>query len=605
MKKLVRSLLLIIAMVLCYLFIGETSAHAVSYDITNYSVNINVHSDGSANIVQAITYDFDGTAHGVFYTQALRNNQQTLTDPKVYLNSKNSLVEAVPSTSQAKNTYTLNKKNNDYTFKVYHPVNSSTLTVTYSYKLSQVVKNYADTADLNWKIIGSNWDTALHNVHIAIQLPEKNVSSLQAWSHGSLNGTTKVNRKSGQVILKLKRNPANTYVEAHLLFAKSVTSQNTYVSSKKHKVQAQKKEAALAKKAIAEKNENKLLSKIIGTILFISGLFLALLVLFRNARKPYNTLFPFSLHKAPHSFEMPPFSAPIAQVLCFNRYPDNQAFSAYLLELAAQKRIAITQLEPKKSIRKPNHPDYQITLLDKSLLVGKDNQFLKLLFSTGTNDSFTFSKLKKVSNRTSEKLEAAFSSWTKAQYDAAQKLHYLNSSVSSIKGSLIASFIFATIFMLGGAFLVKLLWLNILSGLFILGFLIAYFYLWRTRSPFTVGGVTKINDIRGFYTMLDDIGRFNLRELNDRILWEDIMPYAVAFGLASKVVKALATTFSKDELQTNFGFYYLLTYNQAFYFDSSFTTNFQGSIASVSGGSGGFSGGSSGGFGGGSGGGAF
>ena len=38
-----------------------------------------------------------------------------------------------------------------------------------------------------------------------------------------------------------------------------------------------------------------------------------------------------------------------------------------------------------------------------------------------------------------------------------------------------------------------------------------------------------------------------VREVGDIVLWEQIMPYAVAFGLAKKVIKALKAEFSVAE----------------------------------------------------------
>lgn len=119
-----------------------------------------------------------------------------------------------------------------------------------------------------------------------------------------------------------------------------------------------------------------------------------------------------------------------------------------------------------------------------------------------------------------------------------------------------------------------------------------------------------MTELRGFYRMMDDIGRFNLKEVGDIVLWEGLLPYAVALGLSKKVSKALIDNFTSEELQnSNFIYYYPFIYHNGIAnfsndFNSSFTRG-MGNYSSSSGGSGGFSGGSSGGFGGGSGGGAF
>lgn len=127
---------------------------------------------------------------------------------------------------------------------------------------------------------------------------------------------------------------------------------------------------------------------------------------------------------------------------------------------------------------------------------------------------------------------------------------------------------------------------------------------------YTEKGVEITNQVRSFKKMLENIGNFKMRDIGELILWEDIMPYAVALGLSEKVLKQLRLEFSESELATSD----LVVY-QALYLNNSSSNNFEhsftsafnagSSISSDSGSSGGFSSGSSGGFGGGSGGGAF
>ena len=127
-------------------------------------------------------------------------------------------------------------------------------------------------------------------------------------------------------------------------------------------------------------------------------------------------------------------------------------------------------------------------------------------------------------------------------------------------------------------------------------------------SAYTARGAEVTNQVRGFKKMLDEIGNFKMRDIGELILWEEIMPYAVALGVSKKVLKQLKLEFADEIDDTNLLFW------GAFYSDGKdgFASNFSSSFdsganlnSSASGGSGVFSGGSSGGFGGGSGGGAF
>lgn len=132
---------------------------------------------------------------------------------------------------------------------------------------------------------------------------------------------------------------------------------------------------------------------------------------------------------------------------------------------------------------------------------------------------------------------------------------------------------------------------------------------YRQLLPYTPKGQKMKYDLDCFILMLKDIGDFKLKEVGDIVLWEQILPYATAFGLAKKVIRELRLSFDEAELNDTL----LITYPWIFasdpwtgVFESTFEKALDtGNSSSATGGSGGFSAGSSGGFGGGSGGGAF
>ncbi|RVU73938.1 DUF2207 domain-containing protein [Lactobacillus xujianguonis] len=79
--------------------------------------------------------------------------------------------------------------------------------------------------------------------------------------------------------------------------------------------------------------------------------------------------------------------------------------------------------------------------------------------------------------------------------------------------------------------------------------LILMIYISKKRiSIYTQKGAEMTNQVRGFKKMLADVGHFRMRNVGDIILWEDIMPYAVAFGLAKKVLKQLKVEFGQEVL---------------------------------------------------------
>ncbi|WP_449811571.1 DUF2207 domain-containing protein [Levilactobacillus fujinensis] len=158
-------------------------------------------------------------------------------------------------------------------------------------------------------------------------------------------------------------------------------------------------------------------------------------------------------------------------------------------------------------------------------------------------------------------------------------------------------------------------------GVLLLSAVWGYVFTHKNVQRYNKRGLQLANEVRGFQRMLKDIGHFNTAKIGDLLLWEQILPYAVAFGLSKQVTEQLSFDFGRETIRTNmadfYPIYYAATLGQPLAntighsLGSSIQTADSSSFASsASGRSGGFSGGGgfgggSGGFGGGSGGGAF
>ncbi|MDV7757299.1 DUF2207 domain-containing protein [Liquorilactobacillus mali] len=594
-KVLITVLVFAIAVIM-----GFINANADSYDIENYDVNAAVQKDGSVWLTQKIKYDFDGSFHGVYYNQDIKGiggvsdvSVETIEDGNV---------EKIPlSDEKTNNTFSQMKSTNQLKLKVYHSVEDKEVTFVYRYLLHGVIKNYKDTAELNWKIIGNQWDVALNNVKINIELPQKNITRLQAWTHGDLSGKTTVSKKQGTVEISLKRNPANTFVESHIVFPVNVTALNQNTSEQNALKSIQRKERALALEANEKRKReehNKVFFKGIMFILMISVIALWFLWSYMN---PGNK----SEKKRPivHSYEIPEPSSEVTQVIYKNKRPDTNAFSAFILELAANHQIEVKELSEKKK-------DFNIILKDSTLI--RDYSIFKEMFNTvGDGTQFTLSKLKKFGKKGIEgkALFTAYSLWQKNVVKAADKTGYKDNQNISLRKKALAWLMAVTVVAGGTLFLFanNFLMCGLLVILYIV-FLFSCIHYYRSHSLYSGKGQELKYQIMCFRKMLDDIGNFDMKKVGDLVLWEQILPYAVSLGLASKVIDALRINFDAAELST-MGVYYPLLIGGNWNFNDALTTSLGSAItnynSSASGGSGGFSGGSSGGFGGGSGGGAF
>lgn len=563
------------------------------YQITDYDATANVREDGKIDLTQRITYEFDGDFNGVYYDQNLAKVTD-VSDFGVSITQNGQTTQLAESSTGKNNTFTQTKTADNLKLKVYHKISDDKMTVNYHYVLSGLITNYQDTAELNWKILGAGWDVRLHNVKVTIQLP-KPIDDLQAWTHGPLTGYADVDRKQGKVTLTLDELDTDEMLETHMLFPTTVTPNNSQVSNEKVKEKIQRAEAKLAdeanQKRQAEEKKAQVIKHIFSGIVFTLSLgFIGILVLNPGNKKT-------KLPPLKHSYEIPKYAPEVAFAVLNQMLPNNQAFSAHLLDLAGQGKLEIVEASGKKN--------YVIKLKDKVLL---DDGLLRFLFeNVGNGTEFDLKSLKRIKNKRSraKALSQKFEQWAKRVKRQADAYNYIDKKTRAwcITVMLGAFVNLGVLLLLGIISSGMIRWLCLGLGIVII--LLSAKYL-LTHSSYTPTGEREIYELRCFKAMLKDVGRFDLREVGDIILWEQIMPYAVAFGLAKKVIKALKAEFSVAELETGFGIYYALYF--AGDWNDSFTSSFEQSIAaanvdsSAGGSSGGFSGGSSGGGGGGTGG---
>lgn len=570
----------------------------VDYDITNVDVTAHVNTNGSLLMERRIIYKFDDDAHGVFYQQNLTNNQELKNQQVRIITGKNSQ-PVVQSDSHANNTYELSHGDHGYRFKVWHNVtDGDKFTVIYTYEITNAIINWKDTAELNFKIIGDGWDTDLDNVRVGIFFPGP-VKDLKAWAHGDLSGQITVNPEKGNIIMTAANVSGNEGIEVHSLFPTAVTSQNKNIRDQNHKKYVLNQEAKFAREA----NERRQRSRIFGLgALALSGLF-SLFIIIKSFTLKKSGVKPKKEKQLPRNYDLPRVSPVMAEILDIDNKPSSRSLTAYLMELAVQKRI---EIDPVKVRRKTY---YKISLTDKDL---KDEvPLIRYLFNkVGDGKSFTTYELKK---HRSSKLSKIFASWQKQKKQEAVSAGFLDKQIESKKDTNLVLMIILLV--LSGAGIIAAFFSSEgAAGLFIAAVILigvailATIYSNKKLSPYTDKGAEATNQVRGFKKMLDEIGNFKMREVGEMPLWEKIMPYAVALGVSKKVLKQLKIEFADEIDDANILFWGPFYSSGQDGFASNFNSSFNSGAnlnSSASGGSGGFSGGSSGGFGGGSGGGAF
>lgn len=454
-------------------------------------------------------------------------------------------------------------------------------------------------------MIGTGWSEPLHHVRITIQLPAKRIAKLQAWTHGPLDGHTTVDRQAGRVTMTVGQNPAESFVESHLLFPTTVTP-GARVVDHKRKAAAQKQEAQLVAAANAKRTRRQhLLWGGLGGIwlLTLVALVAAGVWVRRHPAHPYVHPIPI-----PHAFDVPSVSPAVAESLLDYQSPTTDALAGEILMAVTHREIT---LEPVQDGR---HATMRLTKVGDV-----QNSFLRHCFDRVAKDdaSFTLRDLKKYGKRDKKgRLGKWFQHWqddinrdVEAYQDGENVA--LRDQLAWIRAGLTVLFVLCAVL----GWLVSPTWGGWPVALVMM--VLMWIVVTRQRrriDRYNQAGLELANNVGGFRRMLKDIGHFNTAQIGDLILWEEILPYAAAFGLAKQVAAKLAVDFDSTALQTQFMLFYPLyidnhgldlSLGDALNTGLSGALDASGNASSSSGSSGGFSGGSSGGFGGGSGGGAF
>jgi len=303
MKKIWGVLLAILGIVLM-LNVTSTNVSASSkYQIQKYNIEANVKKNGDVELTQRLNYQFDGDFHGVFYNQSLKG-LKGVTQPKVFVDTGFQKIPVRQSNSGAENTFKLTKTKKNLGLKIYHETETGKLTYIYQYTLKGLVTNYNDTAVLNWRVL-YGWDNLLKNIKVTVNLPEKNVSQLQVWSHGPLDGHNQVERSKGRVVITVPELLEDQMFETRMLFPTTVTSANPNVINKnmKQKVRDEEKQLAIQANQDRQKRNGIYWSLMVFGVLVILVIYLyKFITLHKNPANKH--LIPTPLY---HSFDAPEF----------------------------------------------------------------------------------------------------------------------------------------------------------------------------------------------------------------------------------------------------------------------------------------------------------
>lgn len=627
--------------------LGFPSINAIAYDrsyaINNYRVTIYIQPNGDAHVKEEITYDFSGDFNGV-----LRDIDMDRTDGieglRVLVEQDQELREFQQSQGQGENVYELDQEDNIVKLKVYEPSSDEEKTFVYEYTLINVAERYNDIGVFNRKVIDSNWDVPIGNIHITIIIPEgANKEDLKVFAHGPLTGvSTIVDEKT--FAFEVPEITPGTFVETLVIFPPQLIPDSNRVYDETKLPSILENEQKLAEEANRERErareemrrreelererlrrEAKLKSirdKIwpIFVVILLGGLYSWIEFILKYARDPKPEFEGDYYRELPGDY--PP--AVMTYLLTKGRI-DSKDIMATIMDLVRKKKLTINRIQREKGlVFKKMEEGYEISKIDGARLddLYPHERFLISWFidKLGDGRSLVLDDLKSILKKRSKAIEfhedyEEFQSLVREQ-GKAQGFFTKNDLRGSSKYVIIALAL-----LVGGAAIAVLL--KAASGvfMFLLGFivLITMWIVYNIRKR-TRYGVEQTAKWKAFKRFLLHFSNMDKAEIPSIAIWEHYLVYAISLGVAKEVIEQLPQVFSEAELMDP-----SLTYMRGYSslnnlmlmntMITSTTNSISNAISTAdiasspdssgSGMGGGFSGGSSGGGGGGGGGGAF
>ena len=592
-------------------------AAAKSFSISRIRVDAQVMPNGNVRVTDTRTLDFSGTYHFVYWDLATKGSSGIVIkgasgpangDPATVVPYDYSQSAAVGAASGEYQTYAV-RPGAVVTVQLNFEVSDASASFTVEYLLKGAAKKFTDTAQLYWQFIGADTAVESKDVAVTVQLPDGVAKDqVRAWAHGPLWGTVTI-QPDASVVMKVDPLPAETFVEGRILFPASALPQAPQQPG------AKLKEALAAERAWADQaNRDRwwarvkvLLWGVLGVGFPLASLVLLLVLYFTFGREPKPRFQAQYLRDLPEP-HLPP--ALVAFVWRMGSVGSTDV-SATLLDLIDRKVIDLERVVVVEDgfFKDREKVTYKLTLHDERLegLMEHERQLCTFLFhQMADGDELVLSELKTIAQTHRSSFAKGFQTWKHKVEKEGERRGYLDARADRM-AFMASAWAFVALVAAGAAAVFSGFWW-FFAGVPVCIVVILVARVVKRRSP-------EAAELHAQYAALErylkDFGRLDEKPPDAVVLWEQFLVYAVVFGIADEVTKAMTVKVPEVVSDPAFRTPYLLWWGMpgdgaglsAFSeIHDSFTSAVAvatSSSSSGSGGGGGFSGGGGGGGGGG------
>lgn len=640
---------------LALLFVPHRALAESDYSIDQVQIDATVKEDGSLEVAETRTFDFDGSFNGVYWKLPkgqINGNEVSPTILSVRVESQGTTENLMQDNSGVPNTYSVEDFGSYDRVKLYSPHSDEQAQFTIVYSQSNLATRWSDTSELYWKFVSDGWDVESQKVSCTIHLPvpagETVVAgdNVRAWGHGPLDAQLEL--VGNDVVFTVPSVGTSEFAEARLSFPASWLSTASQIDQPRLQ-EILSEEQAWADESNARRAKAKAIS--LGfTAVGIVGALISLMIGVREWRRYKRTHTPQFDDK--YFRDVPSDDHPaILGMLLHEGELTQECVTASIMRLSDNKSIALDVVEEKKkgfhSLGSKSKA-YRLRRLKKESPEQKtaskaiDDATLAFLFDdiasktaschddeeSLKNDSLYFNDINKFSKKHPEQYLDLCNKWQKTVTIECNKRSFFKDAhgihdtrlflLSIVDGICAAVLLFLCI-------VDVIVWTHGLLAIVLLGVSAAVLMYIRNKaqklSPEALELRAKLHALSRW---LCDFTRLEEAIPQDVILWNKLLVMAVVLGVADEVIEQLRVAapqlLEEPEIAPIYGWYMYQPGMHSAHEDFSSRaeeahrssvhalTNADiasSSWSSGSGGGGGFSVGGGGGFGGGGGGGAF
>lgn len=559
----------------------RVSAQDVSFDLTTVDIQADVTAEGDIKFVEQYDYDVD---HFNGITRSIKLDGYNIESYKIGRKNLETgdITYFTEDISHLPGTFQANVSSDAIDFKIYQPANDEKVSLVFEYVVNNLVTNYNDTAEINRKLVGENFIEDNFDFTGTITLPGHvdKKEDLRAWLYGDPQGQVSLDRESkkNQIKISVPNNQPNQFVEIHTIFPKDLTPNNTnIVNEDKKEAIIQSSNQRVEEDAQRHQRDKWVLTGALG-VPTLGTLFLTYRAwsFYLKKRKEQRK----DLRNVPeHVFELP---EDITPALMASAYLDRDIeaidFSATIVDLARKGYVSLEEIDTKRRSGFFNRGKSQ-TILVRLLDMTKEQQqqlfkhehyVLEYLFGTNANEVL-LSDLEAAIKEHSSVAKEQNRIWNRfknnVMVQGAQKIAESLPTRQKASRRIFIGVVFALIAMVSSFSIGIILFVTFQSSLVpIIVFLsvvnvfaMGLLAIINHKSPlYTSDEVYRRQQWHSFGRMLEDIGQFDMREIASLPLWEEYLTYAIAFGVADKVLESMNKQYGIDELEN-------LTLSRPFY----------------------------------------